>query len=343
MGEGNTQSKHFLVVGYGSIGKRHIANIGDMYPEATISLLRHNSGLSEKEMQKHAITNCYTSLQEAIESRPKYAILANPASLHLDIANSLAEHGIHLLIEKPLAVDTQGVEQLLATCRNNSVQLLVGYNLRFLPSLQKFRALVQENYIGTPLSVRAEVGQNLKSWRPDMDYRQSVSAQRSLGGGALLELSHEIDYLLWLFRSITSVSGVTPKSSKLEIDVEDSVHAVLEFQPTKGSMIYGTLSMDFVRQDPVRTCVVIGSRGSLRWDCLRGTIEQFRANDGQWTLVYGEQEEVAQTYTTELRHFLDCVHGYSSPCITGKDGYAVLQVVDAIRRSSESRYCCVVK
>ena len=82
---------------------------------------------------------------------------------------------------------------------------MTAYNLRFLPSLQAYRERIQFGVIGKVLSVRCEIGQYLPSWRPGSDYRQAVSASRALGGGALLELSHEIDYLRWIFGEVAWV------------------------------------------------------------------------------------------------------------------------------------------
>jgi len=336
------QDKHFLVVGYGSIGQRHVKNIREMFPNALISILRHKNSLSKEVMLETGIANSFVSLQAAIESKPFLAILASPATQHLDTAISLAEHGIHLLIEKPLAADCSGIDTLMDTCHKRKVQLMVGYNLRFLPSLQKFRMLLHEKVVGEIFSVRAEVGQNLESWRPEQDYRDSVSAQQSLGGGVLLELSHEIDYLLWLFQSITAVSSIVVKVSEMEIDVEDSAHVILKFEPFDNKKVYGTLSMDFVRLDPVRSCVVVGETGSLRWDCLKGTVEQFDHGEKRWDVVYAVPEVVSDSYKSELSFCIDCIQRKTKPLPGGEEGYRVLAVIDAIRQSSTTQCWCSV-
>jgi len=335
--------KHFLVVGYGSIGKRHVKNIREMYPDAVVSVLRHQDSLSEEIMCEAGISNCFTSLKSATDSKPLLAIIASPATKHIDTAISMAECGIHLLIEKPLSADLSSVDILINICHKRGVCLMVGYNLRFLPSLQKFRMLLQGKVVGEIFSVRAEVGQNLQSWRPSLDYKESVSAKHALGGGVLLELSHEIDYLLWLFQSITAVTGIAVNVSNMEIDVEDCAHLILQFQPLNNKEMYGTLSMDFVRLDPVRSCLVVGEKGSLRWDCLRGIVEQFQPEENRWNQVYNENEEVADSYKSELSHFVDCIQEKKAPSIGGEDGRRVLTVIDAIRRSSKTKCLCSVQ
>ena len=109
----------------------------------------------------------------------------------------LVSVGCHLLIEKPISVDTNGIMELIDAARNNKVLIQLGYNLRFQASLVHFRNLIHEGEIGRVLSVRSEIGQYLPTWRSDSDYRSGVSARKELGGGVLLELSHELDYVRW--------------------------------------------------------------------------------------------------------------------------------------------------
>ena len=155
------------------------------------------------------IDRCVSSIHEALLCRPDAAVIASPAPCHIETATPLAKAGVHLLVEKPISSSTAGVSALIEICRAQGVVLMTGYNLRFLACMQRFKELLSENRAGRILSVRAEVGQYLPSWRPDSDYRRQVSAQAALGGGALLELSHEIDYLRWLFGEVSWVSADT--------------------------------------------------------------------------------------------------------------------------------------
>ena len=185
------------------------------------------------------------------------------------------------------------------------------------------------------LSVRAEVGQFLPSWRPGSDYRETVSAKAALGGGVLLELSHEIDYLRWLFGEIEWVSAIQRKQSGLEIDVEDTAHLILGFahEPAAEPVI-AALSMDFIRHDTTRTCTVIGETGSLRWNVLTGTVEILEQGGSSWKTLFADASQRDDSYLAEWRHFLACTTDGGSPIVTGHDGLAVLRVVEAARHSS---------
>ena len=128
---------------------------------------------------------------------------------------------------------------LINICQSKKIALMTAYNLRFQPSLQEFRKQIKQQRIGKILSVRVEVGQYLPNWRPESDYRKGVSAQKKLGGGVLLELSHEIDYISWIFGDYKWVKAHISKQSNLEIDVEDTAYLLLGFKPDKYGQHHG--------------------------------------------------------------------------------------------------------
>lgn len=322
-----------LIVGHGSIGKRHLRLARELLPNADIRVLRHQEGASIPERAN----GCFWNMSQAIAFAPQLAVIASPATFHMSAAQPLAQAGVHLLVEKPLSASLDGVPQLLEICREQGTVLLIGYNLRFLPSLQRFRDLLGENVIGKVLSVRCEIGQYLPSWRPDTDYRQGVSARQEHGGGALLELSHELDYLQWIFGEVNWVKATLSRQSGLEINVEDTAHLILGFVPaTDGHQLIGTVNMDFIRHDPARLCTAIGENGSLRWNGLTGVVEQFLVGAKEWRELFRHQHQRDDSYISEWRHLLDCISEQTLPLITGEDGLKVLQIIDAARQASES-------
>lgn len=320
-----------LIVGHGSIGKRHLRLARTLLPYADIRVLRHKEPGTVPE---HA-DGCFSALDEAISFAPQIAVIATPAPFHLSAAMPLVRAGVHLLVEKPLSSSTDGVEQLLGAVRERRVVLLIGYNLRYLPSLQRFRQLLTESFIGRIVSVRCEIGQYLPSWRPDADYRQAVSARKELGGGALLELSHELDYLRWIFGELEWVMASLSRQSALEIDVEDSAHLIIGFKHAADrKQLVGTVNMDLVRHDTTRLCTGIGETGSLRWNGVTGAVEHCAAGADGWREVFRHLGERDESYRAEWQHFLSCVDGRETPLIPGEVGLAALTIVDAARRSA---------
>ena len=321
-----------LIVGLGSIGKRHARVIKQLRPECEIIALRRQASDAVPES---GIDYCVTSLEEALRLQPRIAVIANPASHHVSMAIPLAEAGIHLLVEKPISSTVGDVPALIEGCRRRGIVLMTAYNMRFLPALQRFGELIRQGRVGHVLSVRAEVGQYLPSWRPGNDYRSNVSAQAALGGGALLELSHEIDFLRWIFGEIDWVNAALLRQSVLEIDVEDTVHLLLGFrQITERGPLVAAVDIDFIRHDTTRNCTAIGEAGSLRWNALEGKIEFYAPGGTAWEVLDECPSQRDDSYLAEWRHFLECVETGTQPMISGEDGLAVLQVIEAARASS---------
>ncbi len=322
----------FLIVGLGSIGTRHASLVRQLLPDVKIVALRHQGADGKLNTD---IDHCVKTVDEALFFRPQAAVIANPAPCHLDVALPLAEAGVHLLIEKPISSSMDGVLNLIEVCRARSLILMTGYNLRFLPSLQNFRDFIKAGKVGKILSVRAEIGQYLPSWRPDSDYRQTVSAKAALGGGVLLELSHEIDYLRWLFGDIEWVSAIQGRQSALDIDVEDTAHIVMGFSQQAEQMpVIANLNMDFIRHDTTRNCTVIGESGTLRWNALAGTVEQFEQGASEWKVLFNELPGRDSSYIYQWKHFIACITDGIRPFVSGNDGLEVLRVVEGVRRSS---------
>ena len=322
-----------LIVGSGSIGLRHLQIVRELIPTATIKFLRHKTA----DAQTSLSDGQFTTLKEALEFDPEIAVIANPAPFHLEAAKAFYEMGAHVFVEKPLAESTKGIFELINLVESRQSVLSVGYNLRFSPSLIKFRKLLNENIIGKVISVRCEAGQFLPSWRPSARYQDGVSANSKLGGGVLMELSHEIDYLMWIFGQIDWVRATLSKQSELEIDVEDTAHLVLGFvSDTLTRQNIGSVDLDFVRHDVKRECVAIGETGSLRWNGITGVVELTNEGDLEPVTLYSHTPKKDETYIAEWRDFLACIETGQIPRVTVQEASNVLNVIEAIRNSAKS-------
>jgi predicted dehydrogenase len=271
------------------------------------------------------------SIEAALALKPDAALITGPASSHVATGLALARQGVPLFIEKPLSNTLEGVDALLRLCREKGLPLMVGYNFRFHRPLQASRHALIEGTIGRPLYLRAEVGQYLPDWRPGKDYRTSVSARADMGGGVVLELSHELDYARWLLGEVVYVQATTAKVSDLEIDVEDTAEVTLRFQ----SGAVGSIHLDMVQRTPTRSCRIVGSEGTLVWDAMTGCVSKYSALRKDWEVLPSDDDvDRNEMYVAELKHFLDCVRSGQTPEVAGEDGKAVLEIALAVKRSS---------
>jgi len=331
--------KNILIVGLGSIGLRHLRIAREIFPESRIAVLRHK----ETNEIPEGADEVFFNLNHAIQFQPKIAIICSPASTHIEISRALVKQGIHILIEKPISNEKIGLEELNREAVENSCVVTVGYNLRFLPSLKKFKDLIDKNFVGDLYSVRSDAGQYLPSWRQN-DYRKTVSAQKILGGGVLLELSHELDYLRWIFGEVESVQAQLSRQSQLDIDVEDTAHIILKFKENKNNTnLMASLNLDFIRHDTVRMCHAIGDKGSLRWNGLTGDVDLFESEKSEWKNIYKYEADQDESYKNEWLHFIECINKENTPNISFQDGMKVLDIIDSIKIASSTGTMVMIK
>ena len=326
-----TAGRRFLVVGCGSIGKRHLGNLLSAGAGEVIGFdVRADRA---EEIRSRFGVEAFTDLEQAFARRPDVVFVTAPTSLHMPLALEAAERGCHLFIEKPLSHSREGVDRLLELVRRNNLITLVGCNMRFHPGLKLVKRLVEERAVGRLVAARVEVGQYLPDWHTYEDYRHGYSARRELGGGTILDAIHEISYSRWLMGPVRSVVCFADKLSHLEIETEDTAAVLLRF--ADGAL--GEIYMDYVQRAYSRSCHVIGDMGTIRWDYVTGETKVFRAGSTGWeTTARAAGWEKNQMYVDQLQHFLQCLAAEQKSSQDAFDAARVLEIALAAKTSAET-------
>lgn len=320
-----------LVIGCGSIGKRHIGNLLTL--NAGEVLVFDVRGDRRGEVAARFGVATVDDLDEAWRRHPDVALITVPTSLHVPLASEAARNGCHLFIEKPLAHAMHGVADLLALVRQKALVTLVGCNMRFHPGLRMVKRLVEDGVAGRIVAGRVEVGQYLPDWRPWEDYRQTYSVQAALGGGIILDAIHELDYVRWLLGEVVDVACFAGKLSHLEMETEDTAAILLRF----ASGAIGEVHLDCVQRAYSRTCQIIGDEGTIRWDFSAGEVRWYNAATGAWQVFANPPGwEPNQMYLDEMRHFLRCLDGAERPAVDVFDAARVLEIALAARASAHT-------
>ena len=261
-----TEQQRILICSLGSIGKRYARIIKEMWPQCELRALR--SGLNKEKCNN--IDADFFHEEDAIQWNPNSAIIASPANKHLKQALSLTRARIPTLIEKPIGTgeeDIKELKELEQISRNTPVW--VGYILRQDPGATFVKRLIKEERAGAMISARFNCGSWLPDWRSGIDYRQGVSAQKDLGGGATLELSHEIDMALYLLGEIDVVHAEKIHISELEIDTDDQCVIIGR---TKAKTLV-TIEVDFCTGIMERSVKIRGTKGIIEWDLAKGIVK----------------------------------------------------------------------
>src|SRR5207245_1161733 len=244
---GWTNAMKGLIVGLGSIGRRHARNWAAL-GLGPLAVCRQAGKTQPDALGVEAQE--YASLAQALETeQPDIVLVTNPTSMHVQTACQAMRAGAHVLVEKPLSDSLAGVSELLQTAKTANKRVMVGYSLRFHPGLQRLKALTDEHAIGNVVSARADYGEYLPDWHPWEDYRDSYSGRRDLGGGPVLTLSHPLHALCWLLGAPRRVTALAAHASSLEIDTEDVADIALHFDAGQTASAH----VDYLSRPPRRS------------------------------------------------------------------------------------------
>lgn len=294
-----------LVVGHGSIGSRHLRILRDLGIRTAV-VSRHHAGA----------TDLYRDLPTALDSfRPEYVVVANATADHWETLQLLESEGFcgPVLVEKPL------FSELQLTPLRSFAELRIAYNLRFHPALRELSRRIQGDRI---VCVQAYVGQYLPTWRPSRDYRDTYSAHKSDGGGALRDLSHELDFLVWLFGEWVRLTSIGGRLGDLEIDSDDCW--LILMQTIRGTAV--TVQLNYLDRNTRREILVVGAKHSYRVDLMSSVLEV----DG-----VGERFEIDRDHTYRAQHIAGISGRWNELC-SFEQGIHVMETISAIERAAQN-------
>ncbi|CEK10223.1 Gfo/Idh/MocA family protein [Legionella hackeliae] len=258
--------KRAVIIGLGSIAKRHASNLKKLYPDIKILAMSSSGKLQDSPIID--VDELATTINQVISFRPDFAIVASPATFHFQHAKELLKLNIPTLIEKPIAATRKDAKEMVVLANETKVPVSVAYCLRYLPAANIVKSILEENQLGPIYNVMAHVGQYLPDWRKDKDYRFSVSASLKLGGGALLELSHELDYLHWFLGELHLKYALLRNTNELNLDVEEIADVIL----STDSGTICSVHLNLIQKKPQRYCNFVGEKGHLCWDLIENRV-----------------------------------------------------------------------
>jgi predicted dehydrogenase len=255
-----------LFIGLGSIGQRHLRNLLTLGNFEYYAYRMRNLVLPE-EFQDVKIT-VIKDLSELERIKPQLCILAAPPIVQQEVLPIIVKNSIDFFVEKPIGIDLKVLQNLLPIVKEKEIISMVGYNLRYHPIHKRLSQIIDQGLLGNISSIRSVVGQYLPDWHPQEDYRFGYSANKNLGGGAVLDLIHEIDFVYSLFGKVNDIKSFSSKTSHLEIDVEDVAEIIMKF----ASGILGSVHVDYVNRRGQRDGMILGDEASVKYDLLKAEL-----------------------------------------------------------------------
>ncbi|MGE5411877.1 MAG: Gfo/Idh/MocA family protein [Clostridiales bacterium] len=297
-----------LLVGLGSIGKKHIKALKTCVDSCTIYALRSGN---QRTVFEDTI-NIY-SLEEISDISFGFAIISNPTNLHVETISELLDLKIPMMIEKPLSFSLE-ISDLINKVNALGIRTYIACNLRFLESLKFVKEYVGKQEIKIN-EVNVYAGSFLPEWRPSQNYRESYSADSKMGGGVHLDLIHELDYLYWIFGMPKKVSAILKSQSSLSIDSIDYANYNLEYNGFCASVI-----LNYYRRDAKRTFELVFENETWIVDLMQNSV--FCSGK----TLFSSQQSIADTYSEQMSYFVDSLQKYSNTFNTIENAYDVLKI-----------------
>ena len=296
-----------LVIGCGSIGKRHINNLISIGINKIYAVDLREDRLDEIRGLEGVIA--LSTLKEVPFNKLTSGLICTPPSSHIKLADLLLRnHCPRIFIEKPLAHDYVEAKRLMPSVLDSKSIVAVGCNYRFHPAIQLAKKNLDKGTIGKIYNFRSEFGQYLPDWHPWEDYSETYSAIADMGGGIALDRIHELDYLRYLLGELSVKYSNVSRVGKLNINTEDNVDVIL--QTLDG--VVGTLHLDYLRRDYTAGLNIVGELGTISGDIGKnGYFSLYDSKiDSLETISFdSEKYDLNQMYRDEIKAFFDITYG----------------------------------
>ena len=296
-----------LVIGYGSIGRRHAE---------VLSAMGHQVTVVSKHAEKIDGCQVYNSVKDAFfVNEYGYIVIANATSDHAGTLKEVFQYitpETVCFVEKPLFASLEDHVDI------ENKKVVCGYVLRSHPLLRRMREILQGKKL---YSCRACCGQYLPMWRPGIDYTKCYSAQKKSGGGVLRDLSHELDYMRMLCGNWKRVAAIGGKFSGLQISSDDQFGILFESERCPLCIC----QIDYLSKNTHRDIFVEYEGGSLHLDFIAGKLY----NNGDEECIKLERNELFRIMHSELLKY-DLTYFSDA-----RDAYEILRFLSAVETASE--------
>ncbi|WP_299125677.1 Gfo/Idh/MocA family oxidoreductase [uncultured Tenacibaculum sp.] len=298
-----------VIIGLGSIAKKHINSLRKLDSEVELYALRH----SEKSFPSEGVKDFY-DIKLIKDINPSFIIISNPTSNHYKTLKEVLEFDIPLFIEKPLFSGIGKKEQdLVSLVLEKKVKTYIACNLRFHKGIRYLKDILKNKKIE---EVNIYCGSYLPDWRPGKNFREIYSANKEMGGGVHIDLIHEIDYLYWIFKEPKLIKKVFRSNSSLNISSIDYANYIWNYETFSVNVV-----LNYYRKDPKRTFEILTDQGTYLLDLLTNTIT-FKGE-----VIFESKMSVEEMYVEQMKFFISKIIPGDEEMNTIDEGYKILKYV----------------
>jgi predicted dehydrogenase len=322
-----------LIIGTGSIGERHLRCFQQLNRCDSIAICESHDARRADVASRYGLppSHAFPDLDAALSAMSfDAAVIATPAPTHIPIATRLAALGTHLLVEKPLSLTTDGIEELVEIIREKSLTVAVGYVHRAHPAVAAMKEALDTGKFGRILQIRTASGQAFATLRPA--YREVYFAKPELGGGAINDMiTHFYNVGDWLAGPIRKVMTDADHQILEGVTVEDTVHTLVRQGP-KGEVM-GSYALNLYQHPNEVLITVVAENGTLQAEYAKKRWSWMMEPTGVWHHEPVDMPEVDVMYRRQNGAFLDAIEGSGEVLCTLEEAIRTLKVNLASHRS----------
>lgn len=317
---------NFLIVGFGSVGRRHAENLKQL--GVSCMIVDPNKVKCAK-----AISDGYIAFNELNQVDSKYSfdavLICSPPAFHIEQAAWALEKDKKVFLEKPIGLNFNESKKLLSYDHS---KVFVGYTYHWNPQFLKLKNVLKNNSVGKPYYASFNIGMNLEDWHPWENYRDFFMASDELGGGALLDESHFIELAIDLFGLPEKIFGTQAKISNLKIETDDYIFAQFQY-----SGLLVDIRLDIFKRPHESFIQIHGTNGSISCDFVQKTngliTSKAYGNYSSYSekFVY-ERNEVFKNMMITFMSFVNSQNEIAN--VTYLRGLEVMLLIDKIRKAS---------
>ncbi len=302
-----------LIIGLGSIGRKHLSCLKEM-PNVKITALRTSKGTLKEYSEVEEIYD----IKMALAGKFNGVIISNPTSLHVETALSFLSLGVPVLIEKPIS------DQLYSSFALNDYSNLmrVAYCMRFHPLNALIKDIIDKERI---FKIGFRRSYYLPYWHPYANYKNEYTARKELGGGGIRTLSHEIDLMVHWFGIPESCTGVVDKVSNLEINTDDYAFFTCKYE--QGVRV--NFELDFLSPTNINTGEMYTENGRYNWDMTQVWFTDY-SNRQQTVIAEFGDDAIDIMYIDQIKDFIGFVKTKSSMNATLLEAQETLKIIEKI-------------
>ena len=299
------------VIGTGQWGKNHVRTYKELPSTELVAICDVNPERAKAMANKYGV-KAYSDSSQMLKNKEIEAVnVCTWSTILAKEALKALRAGKHVLVEKPMATNTQQAEKLVKTAQENGLHLTVGFLMRFIPGLQSIRQSVENKKIGELVCATAK--------------RVSQWPERIGDVGVVKDTAiHDIDVMRYI--SNEDPISVYAKMGSMRIKkFEDYAQIMLTYKDGKSAFI----ESNWLTPYKTRTLTVTGSNAIMRLDYIT---QDLRIE--QQTETVQPRYPFQEPLKMELQHFVDCIVDKKKPLVTGEDGVRAVEVATAVMRSS---------